>query len=118
MKELLEKLGVIVDEDADLDTTATAIRTKIAEVLKHDPDFIEPIKTEATKKATEQAIVAEKKAKKAFKINSLKNPVRHVKVIKSLIKSTTVVRARNRCTRASATAYNTTLVLQTRLLYF
>jgi hypothetical protein len=67
MKELLEKLGVTVEDDADLETTATAIRTKIAEVLKHDPDFIEPIKVEATKKATEQAIVAEKKAKKAFK---------------------------------------------------
>lgn len=67
MKELFEKLGVQVAEDADVDTIAEAIRGKVKEVLSHDPEFIEPIKADAIKKAEEKVIVAEKKAKKAFK---------------------------------------------------
>lgn len=71
MKELFEKFGITeteIEEIAeDTDKAASLIRAKVADILKHDPDFIEPIKTEATKKVQEQVIVAEKKAKKAFK---------------------------------------------------
>lgn len=71
MKELFEQFGITEDEAAevaeDFGKAASLIRSKVADILKHDPDFIEPIKQDATKKVGEQVIVAEKKAKKAFK---------------------------------------------------
>lgn len=71
MKELFEQFGITEDEAAevaeDYGKAASLIRSKVADILKHDPDFIEPIKQDATKKVAEQVIVAEKKAKKAFK---------------------------------------------------
>jgi hypothetical protein len=75
MKELLEQFGITEAELAEIQEgetidyakAAALVRSKVADILKHDPDFIEPIKTEAVKKVNEQVIVAEKKAKKAFK---------------------------------------------------
>lgn len=71
MKELFEQFGITAEEAAeiadDYGKAAGLIRAKVADILKHDPDFIEPIKADATKKVAEQVIVAEKKAKKAFK---------------------------------------------------
>ena len=71
MKELFEQFGITEDEAAevgeDFGKAASLIRSKVADILKHDPDFIDPIKQDATKKVAEQVIVAEKKAKKAFK---------------------------------------------------
>ena len=71
MKEIFEQFGITEEEAAevaeDFGKAATLIRSKVADILKHDPDFIEPIKQDATKKVAEQVIVAEKKAKKAFK---------------------------------------------------
>lgn len=71
MKELFEQFGITEEEAADVaedyGKAASLIRSKVADILKHDPDFIEPIKQDATKKVAEQVIVAEKKAKKAFK---------------------------------------------------
>lgn len=71
MKELFEQFGITEEEAAevaeDFGKAASLIRSKVADILKHDPDFIEPIKQDATKKVAEQVIVAEKKAKKAFK---------------------------------------------------
>lgn len=71
MKELFEQFGITEAEATevaeDYAKAASLIRAKVADILKHDPDFIEPIKQDATKKVAEQVIVAEKKAKKAFK---------------------------------------------------
>lgn len=64
--EVLTKLGITADftaDDIDTDAVVTDFRTKQIELLKHDPDLLDPIKEEVKR---ETNIVATKKAKKAL----------------------------------------------------
>lgn len=64
--EVLTKLGITADftaEDIDTDAVVTEFRTKQVELLKHDSEFITPIKDEVKKGAFAEA---ERKAKKVL----------------------------------------------------
>jgi hypothetical protein len=76
IEDLLKKYGSTPEEletvkteagDYDLDKAAQLIKTKAADVLRHDDEFIQSIVEPAVKKAEEKVIVATKSAKKAFK---------------------------------------------------
>lgn len=76
IEDLLKKWGSTSEEletvktesgEFDLDKAAQLIRTKAADVLRHDDDFINSIVEPAVKKAEEKVIVATKNAKKVFK---------------------------------------------------
>lgn len=64
--EILTRLGITADlsaEDVDIDAIVNETRTKIADLVKSDGDFLEPIKAQVK---SETSIVAAKKAKKAL----------------------------------------------------
>lgn len=64
--EILAKLGITADlsaDDVDTDAIVAETRTKIADLVKSDGEFLEPIKAQVK---SETSIVAAKKAKKAL----------------------------------------------------